>query len=389
LASLTSGDSHSAAFLYEFDLGALDTSGKSALAAALRGDLSALTGDPLPAGVHMVRSISTDLQKTSITWKVNLLGIYNYISVAELTREGTVLFEPSTGDLTIADKATAQRVSASGVNFGADTGKLRKVLAESFLITAVYRGSKSLVSSAEIECSHSYFELQASADPQAVRKDLGAATALGLLDAGAPDTLAAGAQNFGRTMVYAETSYNAAIAGFLFLNGAAPKTLNDYDNAGRAAIRLLVRPDADDAFRLRGVSDDGLWAKMRDQGQFNFKPLFPGLTEVQIAAIAEDYVVIVWWSKAMSDCAQSVARMQSLLALDPNPESSPFQAARKDLAKKLADITSDTKDEFGQPWGLVAMDQVSGKRASARLQIVGPHLALALTRQAAPAGATG
>jgi len=388
-ACLTSGDARSAAFLYEFDLGALDASGKSALAAALRGDLSALTGDGLPAGVAMVRSITTDVTKAGMTWRVNLLGIYNYISVVELARQGTVLYEPVTGDLTITDKATAQRVAASTVNFGADTDKLRKVLAESFLITAVYRGSKSLISSEEIECSHSWFQLESSPGAAAMRKDLAAGTALGVLAAGDPDTLAAGVENFGRTMVYAETSYSAAITPFLFLNGADAKAVDEYDRAGRAAIRLLAPPDADDAFRLRGVSDDGLWAQMRDKGQFNFQPLFPDLTAGEVQAIATDYTVIVWWSKAMSDCANSVARMHALLALNPDPESAAFQSARKDLAKKLADITSNTKDEFGQPWGLVAMDQVSGRRASARMQVSGPHLALARTRGEAPAGATG
>ena len=125
LAALTAGSSHGAAFLYEFDLARLDAVGNAALAAALHGDLSGLTGDSLPAGVQMVSSITTDLQKTCMTWKVNLLGIYNYISTAELVRQGTVLFEPVTGDLVITDKATAQRIAVSTVNFGADTDKLR------------------------------------------------------------------------------------------------------------------------------------------------------------------------------------------------------------------------------------------------------------------------
>jgi hypothetical protein len=383
LASLTSADSHSAAFLYQFDLGALDAAGNNALAAALHGDLTALTGAQLPAGVEMVRSIATDLQKTSMTWKVNLLGIYNYISTTELTRQGTVLFEPATGDLVITDKATAQRIAATSLNFGADTGKLRHLLADSFLITAVYRGSKSVVSAPELSCSHSYFELQASTSPDAMRTDLTAATALGLLDSSAPPTLLSGIGDFGKTMVYAETSYDDRIALSLFLNGAAPKPQEEFETAGRQAIRLLVRPDAADAFRLRGVADDAVWAQMRAAGQFNFTPLFPDLSAPAVGAIVSDYTLIVWWASAMSECAKSVAAMNGLA--NPDPASPQFQKLRADLAKTLASVTNNTREEFGQPWGLVAMDQVSGSQAAARVQIAGARFAFARSRQDVPA----
>ncbi len=382
LASLTTGGSTSAAFLYEFNLTALDDAGNAALKAALRGDLGGLTGDTLPSGVQMVRSIATDLHHTGVTWKINLLGIYNYVSTTELIRQGTVLFEPVTGDLVITDTATAQRISAGTVNFGADTGKLRRVLAESFLITAVYRGSKSLVSAQEIECSHSYFELQQSTNIDEMRTELTTATALGVLDAGAPDSLPGGIEDFGQTTVYAEVSYSPEIAPLLFLDGAVAKQQAEFESAGREAIRLLVWPAADDAFRLRGVSDDQLWAQMRSAGQFNLAPLFPDLSQLQVQAIAADYSVIVWWAGAMSDCAQRVAAMRNLLASNPNPQSPQFTALRADLAKKLAEVAGNTKDEFGQPWGLVAMDRVSGSRAQARVQIAGSRLALTSDRQA-------
>jgi hypothetical protein len=328
----------------------------------------------------MVRSIVTDLQKTSMTWKVNLLGIYNYISTTELTRQGTVLYEPATGDLVITDKATALHITASSVNFGADTGKLRHLLADSFLITAAYRGSKSVVSAPEITSSHSYFELQASASPSDMLTDLTAATALGLLDAGAPATLVAGISDFGKTMVYAETSYGAAVAPALFLNGADPKPQDEFESAGRQAIRLLVRPDAADAFRLRGA-DDQMWPQMSAAGQFNFAPLFPDLSAPQIGAIVSDYTLIVWWAGAMSACAKSVAAMNSQISADPDPQSPQFLKLRADLAKTLANVTSNTRDEFGQPWGLVAMDRVSGSKAAARVQIAGARFAFVRSRQ--------
>ena len=383
LASLTGSDSLSAAFLYEFDLAGLDAVGSAALTDALHGDLTGLTGDALPAGVQMVRSIATDLQKTGMTWKVNLLGIYNYISTAELLRQGTVLFEPVTGDLVITDKATAQQVAASTINFGADPDKLRHVLANSFFITAVYRGSQSVVSAPEIECSHSYFELRESTSADDMRTDLTTATALGLLDAAAPGILPAGVNDFGKTMIYAETSYGDNLAPALFLNGADPKQQSEYQSAGREAIRLLVRPDAADAYRLRGVSDDQLWSQMCDAGPFNFAPLFPDLPPEQVQIIASDYSVIVWWADAMSACASRVAAMRTLMAANPDPESPQFLALRADLAKKLASVASNSVEQFGQPWGLVAMDRVSGCQAAAKVQIAGSRFALIRSRQGA------
>src|ERR1017187_305086 len=150
LATLTATDSRGAAFLYEFDLDALDQDGTAALTAALRGDLSSLGGAALPSGVRVLRSIVDQLHQSGVTWKLNLLGIYNYISISELVPQGAVLFEPVTGDLVVTDTATAKRVAAATVNFGADTAKLRHVLAESFLVTAVYRGSQTIVSTPEI-----------------------------------------------------------------------------------------------------------------------------------------------------------------------------------------------------------------------------------------------
>jgi hypothetical protein len=303
-------------------------------------------------------------------------------------RQGTVTFEPVTGDLVLADKATAQRIDVSTVNFGADSDKLRQVMAESFLITAVYRGSKSLISAPEIACSHSYFELQASTNADAMLTDLAAVTALGLLDNAAPQTLVAGITDFGQTMVYAETSYSKELTQSLFLNGAEPKTNDEYQTAGRRAIQLLVRPDASDAFRLRGVSDDQLWAQMCDQGQPGFPFLFPDLTPLEVDVITADYTVIVWWADAMTGCAQQVAAMNQLLASNPDPESPQFVALRAGLAKKLADVSANTKEEFGQPWGLVAMDSVSGRQADAKVLISGARFALARTRVDLPA-ATG
>jgi hypothetical protein len=128
---------------------------------------------------------------------------------------------------------------------------------------------------------------------------------------------------------------------------------------------------------------------MRAAGQFNFPPLFPDLTDLQVQVIAADYSVIVWWADAMSCCAQRLAAIETQLAMTPDPATPQFQALRADLASHLASVASQTKDEFGQPWGLIAMDLVSGGRAAASIHIAGSRVSLAATRAAPAAAACG
>jgi len=53
---------------------------------------------------------------------------------------------------------------------------------------------------------------------------------------------------------------------------------------------------------------------------------------------------------------------------------------REELARHLEAVAAETRSQFGDPWGLVAMDRVSDGRAHARVEITGPTLALRLER---------
>ena len=62
--------------------------------AALRGDLTTLLEgeNSLPKGVRLVHTIFTAIHKSKHRLKINLLGIYNYISVSRLTLQGAILY---------------------------------------------------------------------------------------------------------------------------------------------------------------------------------------------------------------------------------------------------------------------------------------------------------
>lgn len=372
-----------AAFLYEVDLGALDDSSRQALRQALQGDLSPLTAaeDALPAGIRLVESIFTTIRQTRHSFRINLLGIYNLRSLSELTRTGRVLFDPASGDLVITDAVTGSELMTARVNFGADSQRLRRLLADTFLITAAYRASRLVVGAPHLETCHTYFERTADTERQDMKDNLDVAQALGLLSETAQQEKLGTTEQFGTTTLYAETRYNDRRAERLFLNDQGqPRDQAEYERAGREALQLLVQRNDPDAFRRRPAIDDDLWRRMKSLGQANFGSLFSG---TQLGAVIADYTLIVWWAETMRQTGEKLAEMHRFFAVHaaPSPDDPEFRKLREGLAAHLASVAKNTKPQFGDPWGLVAMDRVAGGQAQARVEITGPLVALRLERR--------
>ena len=372
-----------AAFLFEIELNKLDDAGRKALHHALDGDLTGLSTAEkgLPAGVHFVRSIFTEIKKKRHAIKFNLLGIYNSISVSNLILKGRVLFDHATGEVIIADTATASRIAASTLNFAADTEKLKKVMAESVLISVAYKFSKLVTHlKPELAIAHSYFELHSKTNDTDLRNNLDVFEALGLIKAKDKKQLLGNAKKFGRTTLLAETSYDDPLVNTLFLNKGAARSQADYETAGRKALALLVQHDEEQAYRRKPALDDALWKEMSKQGQpsFKFIKALKPLNDFELGVITVDYTVIKWWAESMAEMGKSLFEMRKFL--DDNkgidPQNNTFKALRKKLGSKLKEVASNTKSEFGDPWGLVAMDQAAGGKAAAKALITGPSFAL-------------
>jgi hypothetical protein len=359
-----------AAFLYDVDFSQTTAESLQSIDQALRGDLTALHAEALP-GVVCRRSVWTEVRSTRITWNVNLLGIFNFISIAKLIQQSSVLYEPASGALVITDRVTFEKIQSAQVNFGADTEKLRHILAESFLITAAYRGSQTTVGGPALRCSHSFFESRNNASREDILRHMRAASALQLLS-GAEMELPAELTDFGRTTLCLQTEYDESLTAALFLDSAGkPYARQTYEAVGRATITMLVaRADSDEA-RLDPATDDNLWREMKRLGQMNFKPLFPGVPDPVVGAIIADYTTIIWWSEAMAGAAKRLAAIRQLLQVNPgmSPDDPAFQKARKKLASHLKKVAARTTAEFGQPWGLLAMYTVSQRGAAASLLI--------------------
>jgi hypothetical protein len=65
-----------------------------------------------------------------------------------------------------------------------------------------------------------------------------------------------------------------------------------------------------------------------------------------------------------------------------------FEKLRQDLANHLRGVAATTKDEFGQPWGLIAMSQLVNRTAGAKILVTGPKLVID-KRRALAAGTGG
>jgi len=364
-----------AAFLYDIDLAALTADSRQALDQALRGDLTGLHGAALP-GVTEVHSVWENAKKRGIRFQVNLLGILNFGSISTLTTSGAVLYEPATGALVITDKATAQRIRSTALNFGADTQKLRHVMAESFLLTAVYQGSQQQVGGPSLQCSHSFFDLENNTNSHRMEREIRVGAALGLFS-GEDATVPAGIDDFGRTMIHATTDYDSGLAAALFVDSNGdPIPQQIYENAGRAAIQLLVSETDPDAIRRKPAIEDDLWNTMKSKGQPGFKAMFPNVPAPLLGAITADYTAIMWWADAMAGAGQRLAAMRKWFGQHPKAavDDPEFQSLRQDLAAHLKKVAATTSEQFGEPWGLIAMDEASNRRAGANILITGPQL---------------
>ncbi len=347
----------------------------------MRGDLSGLADlSDLPAGITGVRSIYSTAKAKGFSLTVNLLGIFNWTSVSKLALEGSVTFTPSSGDLVIADAATASRIQTTTINFGANEDKLRQVMAESFLITAAYRGGLTAMNALpQMTSCHQFFKLDNNLSLHDLQRWVAIAPALGLTAAPVPSAT----DHFGRTSVLAESRYDDALSRALFFApGGALRDRSEYETAGRRAIALQVLPGGDDAFRLGPATNDSLWNKMKELGPANFQQLMP---QAQADGVRPDYLAIQWWADSMCDTGQLLARLDAFAASHPGiaPDDPQFQELRKELAAKLRDVAARAHEQFGSPWGLVAMFLASGARAATALQIAGPHFVMAPQRSLA------
>jgi hypothetical protein len=390
LEELHTDSSQEAAFLYEISLNDLAPDGRAAIQEALKLNLSSLwkSSASLPRGIREIKNILTTTKTKGHSLKINILGLYNYSSISDLTLQGTVLTDPASGEIVITDSATATRISGS-INFLADSDKLRKALAQSFLITAAYRCSGLVAHAPSLKVSYWHFAEHAKTDHSTMAANLNVLRSMGLVSAAQVQQDLTPPGDFGRSTFHLNTDYDDGLSQSLFLGGdGQPRAIEEFERIGRNALRQLIQPGGDDAFRLRGL-DDAVWPQMKATGStvVNLAPIFPDLRQdSQIPIIAGNYVLIEWWATTMARMAQSLSAAKSFFSQTPPPAPSgaAFQKVQADLWKQMADVARNTHDRFSDPWGMLAMDLSSGQQSVASAQIVSPSLTLRVERTPAP-----
>ncbi len=119
---------------------------------------------------------------------------------------------------------------------------------------------------------------------------------------------------------------------------------------------------------------------MTQAGQANFGAIekLRNLSGDVLGAIRADYSVIRWWAHSMQEMGEALAEVRQFISANPgaDPLAEPFKGLRKKLGSTLKEVASNTKSEFGDPWGLVAMDQASGRQAAAAVRLNSPSLAI-------------
>jgi hypothetical protein len=257
-----------------------------------------------------------------------------------------------------------------------------KLMADSFVISTVYRAVRE-EGGAEIAptSQHWYFEYARRANRDQVKDHYDVAAALGFLAASAIEPRLK-RQRYGRTALLVEMDYDAPTCRQLFFQpDGSPRPRAGFIAAGRKAIDLLQTGDrVDGELGLLGSRDDVFEIvsragtrenAVRDLGAVSVNG--KKLSEPIRHAMYGNYLAIEWWADAMSALAaklDELNRFRNSLppATDPQMNNS-YKKLRGELRDKLADVAERTKPMFGEPWGLIAMDQAAQQQAEARIQI--------------------
>jgi hypothetical protein len=376
-----------ATFQYEIQPARLSPGASVAVHKALDGDLSLLTGMEeniqdggiLAPGVKMLNSVLSESRKRGVTLKINLLGILNYLTVAELVRNSEILTDAVTGDVTIKETVTGNSITAV-VEPLARNEALRKAIFDSVLATTTYRAGKA-VALPDLSCEQMHFALNQNTNQQIMGDYLSWFIALKLLTAQDKATMLSQFTDGGPSTCVLRTSFEDADCAAMFFDERGNLRLEPYYlEIGRQALRALLDPEHQAIDRLRyQIVDDALWPKALGIGaNRNLGPLV-GLSTAddQVVYLIGDVKVITDWAKAM---VQAGALVQDVRAFVGDSDATTlfqnneFKKKRDALQKKLAAMVKASTTRFDEPWGMVCLFWAGGSPHAAYAKTVAQRL---------------
>jgi hypothetical protein len=376
-ADLNWSDKISELFRFSFCPGNVGKNGIEWIHCALDGIPDVLLAkDPAQlAAENIVREaagLNPEVQSAA-TLKINLLGIFNYLSLSKLIQEGKVLCEPVSGTLTITDKATASRISIAATPF-AEIDKLHTILMENVLFSLACHAT-GLAVSEELSVMHDFFEYKTKMDSRSLAENVAALSAIGLIDPATKEKIL-NKRVTGHCIYWLSAGFNNAQCRNLLLfkpdanscDQARPESF--YELAGRRALLAITAVLPDEAFRGNIINDDAVWKQLTEYGipsALGKIPEIHQLNPLQQEVIGTDYKTISWWAHAMNQLGEALIEFDQYIAshkpLDQN--SSEFRKVQTNFSKKIASAAQNSETPFGEPWGVLAMNFAADSQDSA------------------------
>jgi hypothetical protein len=380
--------SDEAAWLFEVDANAaVSTEAKAAITSALRGNFTAVTGNPkaLPAGIAQTANVLTRTDVARQSLRINLLGIVNCLSLGEISRVSQVERNAS-GEITLlTDTTSANRLQALLVNLSGNTKRLRKMLSENFLIEAAYHVADLGVLPPEFKSRHTYLEIHNSTGREQLKNNLDVARVLVLISAAEEERRLGNGKRFGRTTFYAELRYGHEIVRRIFLDKLGnPRSVEDYETLGRSALGALLAGDEGQELRRRyadpaSAGSTELWNRMKQTGNTAvFGPLFgfpASSKDPRVGAAGADFIAITSWASAMHAAGAAVSDVQKTLSSGAlGAGDAGLTEARERLKKRMADVVKNTHEHFGDPLGMIMVYLASGQEAEKNVLVTGDKI---------------
>jgi hypothetical protein len=372
-----------AAFQYEIRPAQLDAAATIALRGALRGDLTGLTSietgsddATLAPGIRLISSVLSSTRKKETNLTLNLFGLVNYLSLADLVRKCVVVQDPDSGNLTIADSATGTRINAETMP-DRRRNALHKALFESLMLTSTYRVANTITMTG-LSSKNFHFAFNTNTKTTILADYLNWFLAMNLVSTAQRDDYMKQFVGGGASTCLLRTEFDDVACRSLFFQ--APDQLwgeAHYLDIGRRAMLAVIDPNDGDANRYRYALLEQHWPDALSAGPTNNLATLVGLqvSDTHQLAITQvlrgDVYTITWWADAMHKAGAEIVRMQRFLAGRSAPSmatNQQFEKQRAELQKKMAEVIHDSQTRFDEPWGLLAMLWAAGsKSASARL----------------------
>jgi hypothetical protein len=386
-AVFSSSTDDEAAFQYEIQPALLTQAASVAVHKALDGDLSLLTlmeddmlqDGVLAPGAKMLNSVMSAIRKRGVTLKFNLLGILNYLTVSELIRNGEILTDAVTGDVTIKETVTGNRISAV-VEPMARNEALRKAIFDSVMVTTSYRAGKA-VALPDLRCDQMHFALNQNTNQQIMGDYLRWFIALQLLAVQDGSAILSQFIDGGPSTCVLRTSFgDSDCASMFFDQQSNSRVMQYYLEIGRQALRALLDPEHQSIDRLRyQIVDDTLWPKALQIGaNVNLGPLI-GLStaDVRVEYLIGDVFVITGWAEVMVKAGGLIQAMRAFVG-DGDPKTlfhnNEFKKKLDVLQKTMADLVKASTIRFDEPWGMLCLFWAAGSPHTAYAKAVARKL---------------